>query len=465
MHCFLIAGGVALKGEITVGGAKNAALPILSASLLTDSPTVVSNIPKISDIQHLLDCLTALGKKIEQHDTNTITLSSSVYESLVIPEEPARKIRGSILLLGPLIARHKKVILPRPGGCKIGGRSIDQHIMAIKAFGVDITESESHIECSRRGDRLQANTISFDLKTVTGTENAIMAAVLANGTSIIKNAATEPEIQDLINFLNTLGAKISWTCNDSLMIEGVEALNGCHNYSIVGDRIEAGTFLVAAAITGGSICVKGVSPVNLDSCLSVLETIGAKIRREKTAIYLDMPSDCERKPFSLITSPYPGFPTDLQSVFLSLSTTLNGKSTLVEEVFENRFILVDELRKMGASICLEGKSASVVVQPKLKGATVKAPDLRSGAALVCAALAAEGETRITAIENIERGYENILLKLRKLGARISMVQVDEPVLLSTNPHSFLPARRHKLRGGLDRLYSQVVQQSAATSRA
>lgn len=422
---YKISGGRPLRGKVTVGGAKNAALPILAASLLTDEKITLSNVPNISDVEHLLQCLSATGKLVNRVGDNTLEFPPSICKFSAIPAVHARPIRGSIVLLGPLLARHEKVILPLPGGCNIGKRPIDQHIMAMQALGVEIIEYEDRLECTRKQARLQANVINFAMKTVTGTENAIMAAVLADGTSILTNVAQEPEVIDLIRFLNSIGAKIHWIDADTLEIIGVEHLGACDNHMIIGDRIEAGTYLVAAAITKGAITVKGVAPVYLQSCLDVLQAIGATIRCKDEEIYLNM-EDREPLPFAISTQPYPGFPTDLQSLFLSLATQLNGNSIIVETVFDNRFQAVSKLKTMGAIIKVDDNKALIQGKTALTRSIVRATDLRSGAALICAALAAEGETVILDAHHILRGYEKLADKLRQLGATIDLVDVRMP---------------------------------------
>ena len=454
MSYFKIEGGLPLHGEITLSGSKNAALPILAASLLTDKPISFSNVPNISDIQHLQHCLAALGKSIHQHGMNQLTLYPLPSKNPQIPESHARMLRGSILLLGPLIARHKKVVLPLPGGCSIGKRPIDQHIMALQALGVDVVEYEDRLECTRQGPYLIANSIHFSVKTVTGTENAIMAAVLAKGVSTISNAASEPEVEDLIKFLNMIGAKILWKGEGLLEITGVKALHGYKQYTIMGDRIEAGTFLVAAAITGGSISINGVAPEYLESCLTVLKEIGASIVCEKNTIHLDM-KKCAKNPFHLVTQPYPGFPTDLQSLFLSLATTLHGESSLCETLFENRFQLVKQMQTLGATIRVANDTAYVSGSSRLNGGKIRATDLRSGAALVCAALAAEGVSLITDIHHILRGYQDLTLKLTSLGAKIIQVREEIPTPISIVNQGFFGKRSTKREASENQLLAFV----------
>lgn len=440
MPYYKITGGKPLQGEVIVSGSKNAALPILAASLLTNEPVRLSNIPDISDIQNLFTCLSALGKSITKKADNTFKVYSSPCESPVIPTSSASKIRGSIILLGPLLARYEKVTLPLPGGCSIGKRPIDQHIKALEALGVEIIEHRDRVECTRKISRLQANIINFDLKTVTGTENAIMAATLAKGTSIINNATREPEIIDLIMFLNSMGADIQWLSIDTVKITGVEYLRGCDNYKIIGDRIEAGTYLAATAITQGSIVVRGIDPSFLESCFEVLKTVGAEIECEKAAIYLKITNGL-KKPFQISTQPYPGFPTDLQSIFLCLATQLDGVSTISETVFENRFQIAKELTKMDAVIPVDKNVARIIGKTVLNAHIVRATDLRAGAALVCAALAAQGTSFILEADHILRGYERFDVKLRQLGACIELIDAPEPKFIVDSSVNFFSSTK------------------------
>lgn len=426
---YRIIGGKPLHGEVSISGSKNASLPILAATLLSDQSIQLNNLPNVSDIDDMLVCLYALGKKIKETSKNTVQLTQEPVDEISIPETNARKIRGSILLLGPLIARFSKVILPLPGGCNIGKRPIDLHIKALTALGVDILETEEALICTRKSARLQANTIHFSSKTVTGTENAIMAAVLAEGTSIIHNAAMEPEISDLIQFLNQLGARITGGGTETIVIEGVEKLHGCDGYGIMADRIEAGTYLVAAAITKGSVRLNGVNQEHLTAALDVLRCAGAKIECSADTILIDMTMG-PKQSIQLTTQPYPGFPTDLQSPFLSLATLLPGQSFLSETLFENRFLMVQELQKMGALISVNSNTAIVNGCDHLHGAQVEATDLRSGAALVCASLAAKGVTHVNGIRFIERGYEGMIEKLQILGAQIELMSAEQSNLVS-----------------------------------
>lgn len=425
-----IIGGTPLKGAVQISGSKNAALPIIASTLLTQHVVRLSNIPQITDIEKMLLCLNALGKKIDNLDSHTIQIESQNAIEVTIPNE-ARDIRGSILLLGSLLASHKKIILPLPGGCDIGSRPIDLHISALTAFGVDIVEEDNVLICTRQFDRLKATTVNFSKKTVTGTENVIMAAVLAEGTTLIQNAALEPEIDDLIRFLNLLGADIKGMGTESLEIVGVASLLGCMNYSIMSDRIEAGTYLVAAAITGGCITVNGISPQSIEAILKTLALAGAHIDYTDMTITLDMKNKTT-KAIHLVTESHPGLPTDMQSLFLTLATMLTGASTIKETIFENRFQVVSELQKMGAEVTIETDTAHIKGSALLKGAYVQATDLRSGAALICAALAAEGISYLTKIKYIERGYEAIVLKLKELGAQINLFKPSIKEL----PHNF-----------------------------
>ena len=383
-------------------------------------PIILRNVPSITDVEKMISCLKSLGKKINYIDKNTIQLIHQDIAELVIPEE-ARETRASIVLITPVLAHYQKVILPLPGGCAIGKRPINFHIDALKAFGVDVDEQINSLICTRGSNRLQANTIKFPGKTVTGTENAIMAAVLAEGTTFIQNAAVEPEIDDLINFLNLLGCKITGIGTETLKITGVDSLHETIDYSIMTDRIEAGTYLVAAAITGGHVRVKPINPQNLSAVLSALESMGAVIHRKQDSVTLSMNTD-SRHTLNIVTQPFPGFPTDMQSMFLSLMTQLKGKSLIQETIFENRFQIVTELKKMGANIEVVDDKALVDGGTLLKAAAVNATDLRSGGALVCAALAANGTSTVFGIDFILRGYEDFVLKLKGLGAQIKLIK-------------------------------------------
>ncbi|MFC3908076.1 UDP-N-acetylglucosamine 1-carboxyvinyltransferase [Legionella dresdenensis] len=417
-----ITGGIALHGEVRISGSKNAALPLLAATLLADQPIQLDNLPAITDISLLLNCLKAIGKQWVYIGDNSVQITHKPLLEPHIPAEFASKIRGSIVLLGPLLARCPKVILPLPGGCAIGKRPVDLHIMALKALGADIIEEGNYLICTRQTGRLKGNTIHFKEKTVTGTENAIMAASLADGETCIQNAAREPEVVALADFLNQLGANIKGAGTDAITIIGVEKLNGCSQYPIIPDRIEAGTFLIAAAITQGCITIKDVNPQHLTTILKLLLEAGAEIQCGTDSIKINM-QHVKSAAFNIVTQPFPGFPTDLQSLCLSLATIADGQSVLCETLFESRFQIVEELLKMGAKITIEENTARITGVQQLKAARVKATDLRSGAALVCAGLAAQGTTQISGIHLIERGYEDLIRKLTALGAQIQRIDL------------------------------------------
>lgn len=413
-----ITGGKPLSGEVIISGAKNAALPILAATLLSDEPIRLKNLPQITDVENMLYCMQSLGKKISYSSDGLLLMHQKINE-LIIPAERAQKIRGSILFLGPLLARNASVTLPLPGGCSIGQRPIDLHLKALAEFGVDIIEQTDALICTRRYSRLKASNIHFDKTTVTGSENAIMAAVLADGISMLHNVAIEPEVIDLIHFLNQMGASIKGIGTRILEITGVDKLHGCGQYSIISDRIEAGTYLVAAAITQGCVLVKGVNPQHLTVIVDVLRSAGAQINCSSDSIQIDMRTG-ETRAINVVTEPFPGFPTDMQSTFMSLATILNGRSSVCETMFENRFRLIKELHKMGAEITINGNTAQVSGVSHLNAAKVEATDLRSGAALICSALAAKGITQLEGVHYIERGYESIIEKLQALGAHITI---------------------------------------------
>lgn len=413
-----VTGGVPLSGKVQISGSKNATLPILAATLLTNEPVTLKNVPEITDVKKMCQCLGFLGKKIRYLGDNSLQIESQAIDKLYIPTE-ARDIRASILLLGPLLAKHKQISLPLPGGCVIGKRPIDFHINALNDLGVDVVKQEDTLICTRRYDKLKANTINFPGKTVTGTENIIMAAILAEGTTRIQNAAMEPEIADLIDFLNKIGADIKRTSDETIEITGVSHLHGCQDYSIIGDRIEAGTYLVAAAITEGCVTVKGINPQHMEATLTILKQSGAKIDLGSDTVTLEMK---DKRCIDLVTEPFPGVPTDMQSLFLSLATTLPGTSMLRETIFESRFQIASELQKMGAKIDVRNDTAQVTGPTLLQANTVHATDLRSGAAIVCTALAVKGTTVISGVEYIERGYEKLVPKLIELGAKISLIK-------------------------------------------
>ena len=408
-----------LAGEIRISGAKNAALPILAGALLAENPVLIGNVPHLHDITTTMSLLGQMGVTLSVDEKVRVEVDSSTISSFRAPYELVKTMRASIIVLGPLLARFGKAEVSLPGGCAIGSRPVDIHLKGLEAMGAEIHVEGGYIHASC--DRLKGARLVLDMVTVTGTENLMMAATLADGTTIIENAAREPEVSDLANFLNALGAKISGIGTDTLIIEGVESLATKNLvYNILPDRIEAGTYLVAAAATGGKIKVKDVDPSTLDMVLSKLEEAGAHLTIGDDWIELDMKGQ-RAKAVSFKTAPYPGFPTDMQAQFMVLNTLAEGTSVITETIFENRFMHVHELQRLGADIKLEGNTAVCVGKEVLEGATVMATDLRASASLVIAGLVSKGETVIERIYHIDRGYECIEEKTALLGGKIRRV--------------------------------------------
>lgn len=412
-----ITGGQRLDGEIRISGAKNAALPILAASLLADGATTIRNVPHLQDITTTMELLGRMGVELTVAEKMCIEVNSGVIKSFDAPYELVKTMRASILVLGPLLARFGRARVSMPGGCAIGSRPVNLHIQGLQAMGADIEVSGGYINASAK--RLKGCHLLMDTITVTGTENLMMAATLADGTTVIENAAREPEVVDLAACLNQMGAKIAGAGTGTIEIQGVERLSGTE-YSVLPDRIETGTYLVAAAITGGRVKLKDTRPELLEAVLSKLREAGAQITEGEDWIQLDMQG---RKPAAvdIHTSPYPAFPTDMQAQFTALNAMAQGTATVSETVFENRFMHVSELQRMGAKIRLEGNTAIVTGREKLTGAPVMATDLRASASLVLAGLVAEGDTTVDRIYHIDRGYECIEEKLAQLGAQIRRV--------------------------------------------
>ncbi len=417
MDKLLIHGGIPLQGEIRISGAKNAALPIIVSTLLADEPVTICNVPHLHDITTTMELLGRMGVQITINEKMSVEVDSRTIRELVAPYELVKTMRASILVLGPLLARHGQAEVSLPGGCAIGSRPVDLHIRGLEAMGAEISVENGYIKA--RCQRLKGTKLVMDLVTVTGTENLMMAATLAEGVTIIENAAREPEVVDLADCLNSMGAKISGAGSDTIKIEGVERLGGTH-YKVLPDRIETGTFLVAAAITGGKIKLKDTAPDLLDAVLAKLQEAGADIEIGPDWISLDMHG---RRPKSvdIRTAPYPAFPTDMQAQFTVLNALATGSSAITETVFENRFMHVQELQRMGANISLKGNTAFATGVEGLNGAPVMATDLRASASLVIAGLIASGETAVERIYHIDRGYECIEEKLQLLGAQIRRV--------------------------------------------
>ncbi len=417
MEKLKISGGIPLKGEVRIAGAKNAALPILAATLLADGPMTLGNIPHLRDITTTIGLLGCMGANITMDERMRIRVDSSGITDFNAPYELVRTMRASILVLGPLLARFGQAIISLPGGCAIGSRPVNLHIEGLRAMGASLELENGYIRATAK--RLKGTRLVMDMVTVTGTENLMMAAALADGETLLENAAREPEVVDLANCLNQMGAKITGAGTDSITIQGVERLSGI-NYQVLPDRIETGTYLVAAAITRGSIMIRDTRPDLLDSVLQKLRDCGAKINTGKDWISLNMKGK-RPKAVDVYTAPYPAFPTDMQAQFVALNAVAEGVGTVTETVFENRFMHVQEMQRMGAKIRLEGNTAICEGVKSLTGAPVMATDLRASASLVLAALAANGETVVDRIYHIDRGYENIEEKLVGLGARIHRV--------------------------------------------
>ena len=423
MEKLKISGGIPLQGEVRIAGAKNAALPILAATLLADGPMTLGNIPHLRDITTTMGLLGCMGAQITMDERMRIRVDSSAITDFNAPYELVRTMRASILVLGPLLARFGQAIISLPGGCAIGSRPINLHIEGLRAMGASLELENGYIRATAK--RLKGARLVMDMVTVTGTENLMMAAALADGETLLENAAREPEVVDLANCLNQMGAKITGAGTDSITIQGVERLSGIH-YQVLPDRIETGTYLVAAAITRGSIMIRDTRPDLLDSVLQKLRDCGAEINTGKDWISLDMKGKRPRA-VDVYTAPYPAFPTDMQAQFVALNAIAEGVGTVTETVFENRFMHVQEMQRMGAKIRLEGNTAICEGVQSLTGAPVMATDLRASASLVLAALAANGETVVDRIYHIDRGYENIEEKLVGLGARIHRVSGSEPM--------------------------------------
>ncbi len=415
MDKLAIQGGTPLAGEVAVSGAKNAALPILCAGLLSAEPLLVTHVPDLRDVTTNIKLLEVMGAQV-QRDGDKVFVDGGKVSELVAPYDLVKTMRASVLTLGPLTARFGEARVSLPGGCAIGSRPVDLHIKGLQAMGAEITIEHGYMHAKAK--RLKGARIFFDTVTVTGTENLMMAAALADGKTVLENAAREPEVVDLANCLIAMGAKIEGHGSDIVTIHGVERLHGA-SYRVMPDRIEAGTFLVAAAATGGNITVKDVRADILDAVLDKLREAGASIKVNQDSITLAMRG--RPKAMNLRTAPYPGFATDMQAQFMALNAIAEGTGVITETIFENRFMHVQELRRLGAQIDIQGNTAVVRGVEKLEGATVMATDLRASACLVIAGLAAQGETVIDRIYHLDRGYEHIEDKLSKVGARIRRV--------------------------------------------
>jgi UDP-N-acetylglucosamine 1-carboxyvinyltransferase len=411
MNTLVIEGGARLKGKVKVSGAKNSALPILAATILVEGQVCIENVPSLLDTETMCAVLSCLGAKVSREGERVMVQTSSI--GFEAPYELVGKMRASFLVLGPLLSRRKRAKVSLPGGCAIGTRPVNMHIDALSRLGAKIRLKGGYIEAEAK--KLSGTRIVLDFPSVGATENTMMAATLAEGVTVIEGAAKEPEVVDLANFLCSCGASIKGAGTDVIVVEGKKELLAKNAYRIISDRIEAATFMIAAAMTGGSVKVEGANPSHLSSVLEKLTECGARVKSEEGSILVQadklLPLHCK-------TMPYPGFPTDLQAQMMALCCIAKGTSTITETIFENRFLHVDELRRMGACIRVDGATAVVDGAPKLSGAPVRATDLRASAALVLAGLVAEGKTIVHDIHHLDRGYERIEQKLASLGAKI-----------------------------------------------
>ncbi len=417
MNKLIIKGGVPLLGNVRVSGSKNAVLPILAGTLLADSPVIVRNVPHLHDVTTTMELLGRMGVLLTIGEKMSIEIDPTTLENTFAPYELVKTMRASILVLGPLLARFGRAEVSLPGGCAIGARPVNIHLSGLEAMGAEILVEQGYIKASCK--RLKGARIVMDQVTVTGTENLMMAASLADGTTVLENAAREPEVVDLADFINAMGGQIEDAGTDTITIHGVEKLRGC-DYTVLPDRIETGTYLVAAAITGGKVLVKHTDPRLLDSVLAKLREAGATVDTGDDWIELDMEG---RKPHSvnIRTAPYPGFPTDMQAQFCALNAIAEGTGSVTETVFENRFMHIQEFMRLGANIHIEGNTAIIQGVERLNGAPVMATDLRASASLILAGLVAQGETVVDRIYHIDRGYDHIEEKLAGLGAQIQRV--------------------------------------------
>ena len=412
MSKLIIQGGKKLEGEVQISGSKNAALPIIAGTVLIKGKTTLYNVPNIQDVQTMFEIIKDIGGKVTKKN-NKIIIDTSKIHTYEIPENLMRKMRSSVILAGAIIGKYKKAKFSYPGGCEIGSRPIDLHLKGFEKLGINIKEEYGEIICE--ADRIMGTQIHLDFPSVGATENIILASCLADGVTVLTNAAKEPEIEDLVKFLNKAGAKIKGAGTDRVEIIGVKKLTEV-SYNIMPDRIEAGTYLVAGAITGGNLKVTNLNSNHIEPILNKLEEAGCILKIEKNTVEINAPKRI--KAVDIKTMPYPGFPTDMQSIFGALLTTAKGTSIITENIFESRYKYVQELNRMGAKINVEGRTAVIKGTKRIQGASVVASDLRGGAALVLEALVAKGVTQVDNVHYILRGYENIVDKLKNLGARI-----------------------------------------------
>lgn len=421
MEKLVIHGGKPLQGTVRVSGAKNAVLPIIVASMLGTTQSTLTEIPKLADVHTVCDVIASLGVHIEHPERDTLVIDAHELTSTTAPYDLVRRMRASFLVMGPLLARKGRAQISLPGGCSIGARPIDLHLKAFEAMGAVINLENGDIEATAPNG-LKGAQIYLDFPSVGATENILMAASMAEGKTVLENAAEEPEIVDLATYLNSMGANIRGAGTNVIRIEGVKELHGT-NHAVIPDRIEAGTFMVGAAMTQGNVFVENAISEHLKPLISKLKEVGAEVQEEIDGIRVI--GHAPLRPADIKTLPYPGFPTDMQAQFMALTTICQGTSVVTETVFENRFMHVDEFKRMGAKIRIEGRSAIVEGVPRLKGASVNATDLRAGAALVLAGLVADGETEVGYLYHIDRGYDNLVLKLQRLGADIVRVNIEE----------------------------------------
>lgn len=421
MEKLVIHGGKPLEGTVRVSGAKNAVLPIIVASMLGTTQSTLTEIPKLADVHTVCDVIASLGVHIEHPERDTLVIDAHELTSTTAPYDLVCRMRASFLVMGPLLARKGRAQISLPGGCSIGARPIDLHLKAFEAMGAVINLENGDIEATAPNG-LKGAQIYLDFPSVGATENILMAASMAEGKTVLENAAEEPEIVDLATYLNSMGANIRGAGTNVIRIEGVKELHGA-NHAVIPDRIEAGTFMVGAAMTQGNVFVENAISEHLKPLISKLKEVGAEVQEEIDGIRVI--GHAPLRPADIKTLPYPGFPTDMQAQFMALTTICQGTSVVTETVFENRFMHVDEFKRMGAKIRIEGRSAIVEGVPRLKGASVNATDLRAGAALVLAGLVADGETEVGYLYHIDRGYDNLVLKLQRLGADIVRVNIEE----------------------------------------
>jgi UDP-N-acetylglucosamine 1-carboxyvinyltransferase len=417
MEKLFITGGNPLHGEVRISGAKNAVLPILAAALLAEGPTTIGNVPELRDVGTMLGLLASMGVTVGALEGGSIHLDSGSITAHVAAYDMVKTMRAAILVLGPLVARFGEAVVSLPGGCAIGSRPVNLHLQGLRAMGADIRVERGYIHARCR--RLRGVRLLMDNVTVTGTENLMMAACLARGRTVIENAAREPEVVDLAHYLNAMGGRVQGAGTDMVTIDGVECLQGCP-YAVLADRIETGTYLVAGAMTGGRVRLTHTQPRLLDAVLQKLEEAGARLSLGQDWVELDM-TGRRPKGVDIRTAPYPAFPTDMQAQFTAMNAIAQGAGTIAETVFENRFMHVQELRRMGADLQVEGNTAFIRGVTRLTGAPVMATDLRASASLILAALVAEGDTLVDRIYHLDRGYEHIEAKLQRLGAKISRI--------------------------------------------